>query len=66
MTDRILDAYRLGRRDQRAADARLATEHGALYFAEPRPCTCKPDCGAVTAQRLPFAELIARQGHADG
>jgi hypothetical protein len=38
--------------------ARMAREHGAIYFSEPRPCTCKPDCALVTSQRMPFADLL--------
>jgi hypothetical protein len=36
---------------------RLAVEHGAVYFAEPRPCTCKPGCAQVVS-RVPFAPLL--------
>jgi hypothetical protein len=36
---------------------RLAVEHGAVYFAEPRPCTCKPGCAQVVS-RAPFAPLL--------
>jgi hypothetical protein len=50
------------RADARAAVLRevagLAREHGAFYFAEPRPCRCKPGCAMVTSQRMPFADLL--------
>jgi hypothetical protein len=36
---------------------RLAVERGAVYFAEPRPCTCKPGCAQVVS-RVPFAPLL--------
>jgi hypothetical protein len=36
---------------------RLAVEHGAVYFAEPRPSTCKPGCAQVVS-RAPFAPLL--------
>jgi hypothetical protein len=39
---------------------RLAVERGAVYFAEPRPCTCKPGCAQVVSRR-PFAELLEGQ-----
>jgi hypothetical protein len=41
----------------------LAIDHGAVYFAEPRPCTCKPGCAVTSRERMPFAGLI---GDADG
>jgi hypothetical protein len=52
-------AVRASERRRVLAEVRyLAREHGAIYFAEPRPCDCKPGCGTVTSKRMPFANII--------
>lgn len=46
---------------ERDAIVRLAVEHGAIYFAEPRPCPCKRDCHIPVRERIPFADLIRKE-----
>jgi hypothetical protein len=59
--------YERGRADGLREAAQFAREHGAVYFAEPRPCRCKPTCGLITAARMPFADVLLNlEGASDG
>lgn len=49
------------RADEREAIIRLARDHGAFYWGEPRPCDCRADCATVCREQLPFADLAARR-----
>lgn len=46
---------------ERDVIVRLAVEHGAVYFAEERPCDCRSGCGLLTRPRVPFADLIRKE-----
>jgi hypothetical protein len=38
--------------------AQLAEDHGAVYWAEVRPCPCPRNCGLSGRPQLPFADVL--------